>query len=98
MYKLRPKTSYAGGDKVGRDDHWLVLGVNVLDVIYELAQNPKWKGLITVNFPLIGEEINRFTHLPQNPYDLMQKQMMISLATRRVGGVHPITLLKEVML
>jgi hypothetical protein len=41
LYKLRSNI-YVGGDKVGRDDHWLVLRVNVLEVISELAQDPKW--------------------------------------------------------
>jgi aromatic ring hydroxylase len=41
---------------------------------------------MTVHSQLIGEEINRFAHLPRNPYDLMQKQKMIRLAVRRVGG------------
>jgi len=52
LYKLRSNI-YVGVDKVGRDDHWLVLRVNVLDVISELAQDPKWNGLITVHFLLI---------------------------------------------
>jgi len=85
LFKMKPNI-YIGGEKVGRDDHRLIPGINVLDVTYELALNPKWKGLMTVQSPLIGEEINRFAHLPQNPYDLMQKQKMIRLAARRVGG------------
>lgn len=85
LFGMRPNI-YIGGEMVGRDDHRLTPGINVLDVTYELALDPKWKGLMTVHSPLIGEEINRFAHLPRNPYDLMQKQKMIRLAARRVGG------------
>jgi aromatic ring hydroxylase len=85
LFKMKPNI-YIGGDKVGRDDHRLIPGINVLSVTYELAQNPKWKGLITAHSSLSREEISRFNHLPQNPYDLLQKQKMIRLAARRVGG------------
>jgi hypothetical protein len=43
LYQFRPNI-YIGGDKVGRDDHRLAPGINVLDMTYELAHNPKWKG------------------------------------------------------
>ena len=41
---------------------------------------------MTATSHLTGKKINRFTHLPQNPYDLMQKQKMIRMLTQRVGG------------
>jgi aromatic ring hydroxylase len=77
---------YIGGEKVRRDDHRLRPGINVLDVTFDLAQDPNWKGLATATSSITGEEINRWNHLPQNPYDLMQKQKLIRLASRRVGG------------
>ena len=40
----------------------------------------------TAKSNITGEEISRFVHLPQNPYDLMQKQKMIRIGARRVGG------------
>lgn len=46
----------------------------------------EWKGLATATSSLTGEEVNRWTHLPENPYDLLQKQKLIRLAARRVGG------------
>jgi aromatic ring hydroxylase len=75
-----------GGCMVGRDDPRLEPGVHVLDLTFDLAQDAEWKGLATATSSLTGEEINRWAHLPQNPYDLMQKQKLIRLAARRVGG------------
>ena len=85
LFKMRPNI-FIGGVKVNRDDNRLRPGINVLDVTFDLAQDPKWKGLATARSSITGEEINRWNHLPQNPYDLLQKQKLIRLAARRVGG------------
>lgn len=85
LFKMKPNV-YVGGERVGRDDHRLRPGINVLDLTFDLAQDSKWKGLATAKSSITGEEINRWNHLPQNPYDLMQKQKLIRLAARRVGG------------
>ncbi len=57
-----------------------------MDVTFDLAQDPQWKGVATAVSSISGEEINRWNHLPQSPYDLLQKQKLIRLAARRVGG------------
>ena len=80
------KNIYIGGERVGRDDSRLRPGINVLDVTFDLALSPEWKGVATAISSVTGEEINRWAHLPQNPYDLMQKQKLIRLGARRVGG------------
>ena len=85
LFEMKPNVCI-GGKMVSRDDHRLIPGVNVLGLTYDLAQDPKWKGLATAESTVTGEEINRWAHLPQNPYDLMQKQKLIRLAARRVGG------------
>lgn len=77
---------YIGGEQVGRDDPRLRPGIRVLDITFDLAQDPQWKGLATATSSVTGEEINRWAHLPQNPYDLMQKQKLIRLSARRAGG------------
>lgn len=82
---MRPNI-YIGGEKVGRDDPRMRSGVRVYDLVFDLAQNPEWKGLATAHSPLIDEEVNRFSLLPSNPYELMQKQKLIHLAARRAGG------------
>ena len=85
LAKMKPNL-YIGGEKVGRDDPRVVPGVNVMAVTYEIAQDPRWKGVATATSSLTGEEINRWAHTPQHPYDLMQKQKMIRLGAQRVGG------------
>ena len=38
---------YIGGEAVGRDDPRLRPGIHVLDVTFDLAQDPEWKGIAT---------------------------------------------------
>lgn len=85
LFKMKPNI-YIGGEKVGRNDHRIRPGINVLDLTFDVAQDQEWKGLATAKSSITGEEINRWNHLPQNPYDLMQKQKLIRLTARRVGG------------
>lgn len=85
IYSMRPNI-YIAGEKVGRDDPRLKPGIKVFDISFDLAQDPEWKGLATAKSSLIGEEVNRFAYLPQNPHDLMQKQKLIRLGSRRSGG------------
>ena len=85
LFGMKPNI-YIGGEPVGRDDSRLRPGINVLDITYDLAGDPKYDGLISTTSHLTGEKINRWNHLPQNPYDLMQKQKMIRIGARRAGG------------
>jgi len=85
LEKMKPNL-YIGGERVGRDDPRIKPGINVMSVTFDLAQDPKWDGLVTAISHLTGKRINRFTHPPQNPYDLMQKQKMVRLLAQRVGG------------
>ena len=85
MMKMKPNL-YIGGQKVGRDDPRIAPGINVMAVTFDVAQDPKWKGVATATSSITGQEINRWAHLPQSPYDLMQKQKMIRLGAQMVGG------------
>lgn len=85
LAKMRPNV-YIGGEKVGRDDPRILPGIRVYDLVFDLAQKPEWKSLATAHSILIDQDVNRFCHLPRNPYDLMQKQKLIHLAARRAGG------------
>jgi len=84
--KRLKKNVYIGGQKVGRDDPRLLGNVKIMQITFDLARDPEWRGVITATSPFTGNEINRFTHLPQNPWDLMQKQKMIRFGATRVGG------------
>jgi len=77
---------YIGDKKVGRDDPRLLPGINVLSITFDLAQDPKYKKLATAKSKLTGGEVNRWAHLPQDPYDLMEKQKLIRMGARRAGG------------
>ena len=85
LEKMKPNL-YIGGQKVSRNDPRIKPGINVMSVTFDRAKDPEWDGLITVTSSLTGKKINRFTHLPQNSYDLIQKQKMIRLLCHRVGG------------
>jgi aromatic ring hydroxylase len=85
LKRLKPNV-YVGGARVGRDDPRVVPGVRVMSTTFELAGDPKWQSLLTARSHLTGNTVNRFTHVPQNAYDLMQKQKMIRLLAQRVGG------------
>lgn len=85
MKKMKPNL-YIGGERVGRDDLRIKPGMNVMSVTFDLAQDPQWDELLTATSSLTGEKINRFTHLPQNAHDLIQKQKMVRLLCQRVGG------------
>ena len=80
------KNLYIGGEEVGRDDPRIRPGINVIGVTFDLARDPEWEGVITATSSVTGKKINRFTHPPQHPHDLMQKQKMIRLTAQRVGG------------
>lgn len=84
--KKMKRNVYVGGEKVDRDSPRILPGVRVMSITHDLAQDPDWQELMTATSSLTGEKINRFTHLPQNPYDLMQKQKMIRLTAQRAGG------------
>ena len=84
--KRMNKNVFIGGERVGREDPRLFGNVKVMQTTFELAQNPEWEGVITAKSSLTDHKINRFTHLPQNPTDLIQKQKMIRLTASRVGG------------
>ena len=85
LFSMRSNV-YIGGEAVARDDPRLRPGINVLDITFDLAADPEWKGLATARSTVTGEEISRWAHLPQTPRDLMQKQKLIRLASRRAGG------------
>ncbi len=77
---------YVGGEAVNRSDHRLAPGVNTMSTTFDLANDPKYKPVATTTSSITGKEINRFVHLSQNPHDLMQKQKLIRIGARRVGG------------
>jgi aromatic ring hydroxylase len=85
IFKMKDNV-YIGGKCVNRNDHRLRPGVNTMSITFDLAHDPEYKKLATATSSVTGKEINRFVHLSQNPYDLMEKQKLIRVGARRVGG------------
>ncbi len=77
---------YINGKLVARDHPALKPGIKVISKTFELAARKEWRGLITARSHLLGEEVNRFTHVNQSVDDLLKKQKMIRLACQRCGG------------
>lgn len=77
---------YMGGELIKRTDPRIMPGIKVISTTYELAQKPEYEELLTAKSHLTGEKVNRFTHVPQSPEDLIKKQRMIRTLAQRVGG------------
>jgi 4-hydroxybutyryl-CoA dehydratase/vinylacetyl-CoA-Delta-isomerase len=68
------KNIYMGGQLVGRDHPLIVPGRNVIAMTYDMAQDPKYKGICTTTSHLDGSEINRWCNLHMSVEDLLTKQ------------------------
>ncbi len=68
-------------------DHPLIQpSVNSVAKTYELAHHPVHRGLLTATSSLTGQIINRFTHLHQNPGDLVAKVKMLRLLGQKTAS------------
>jgi 4-hydroxybutyryl-CoA dehydratase/vinylacetyl-CoA-Delta-isomerase len=63
-----------GGELVGRDHPLIVPGRNVIAMTYDMAQNPKYKGIVTATSHIDGSEVNRWCNLHLSVEDLLAKQ------------------------
>ena len=75
-----------GGELVDRDDERMLGAVNTLSATFDYAGEERFRDLMTVKSSLIGEQINRFTHIHQSKEDLHKKQDMTRLLCQQVGG------------
>ncbi|MFC2032208.1 4-hydroxyphenylacetate 3-hydroxylase family protein [Chloroflexota bacterium] len=85
LKRMKPNL-YIGGERVGRDDPRIRPGIKVVSITFDMAQKPDYEEVMTPVSSVTGKKVNRFTHLPQNPEDLLQKQKMIRLMAQRAGG------------
>lgn len=85
LLQLRPNI-YIGGDKIGRDDPRVLAGMNVVALTYEAQSDPKFQNLITAKSHITGQEINRYTHIPQNTEDLLVRQRLTRSLCGQCGG------------
>ena len=79
--------AYYGAEKLESPvDHPAIAPhVNTVAKIYELAQDPQHKGLITAESHLTGREINRWTHIFMSTEDLVRKIRMMRLMGQTTG-------------
>lgn len=85
LKKMKPNI-IIGGEVVGRDDPRLKPGIGVLSITFDKAFDPEYQDLLVTTSHITGKRINRWTHIPQCPYDLIQKQRMIRALCRLSGG------------
>jgi 4-hydroxybutyryl-CoA dehydratase/vinylacetyl-CoA-Delta-isomerase len=89
LKKLKP-TAYMFGKKVEKPiDHPRIrAGVNATGATYELANNEKYKDIMTTLSPLTGEPINRFTLPPHSIQDLVMRVKINRTLGGYVGTCH----------
>lgn len=87
LRKLKTRV-YMFGEKIDNwVDHPIIRpSINCVAMTYALAQDPKYKDLMTATSNLTGHTINRFTHLHQSPEDLIKKVKMQRLLGQKTAS------------
>jgi len=87
LRKLKTRV-YMFGEKIDNwVDHPIIRpSINCVAMTYALAQDPKYKDLMTATSNLTGHTINRFTHLHQSPKDLIKKVKMQRLLGQKTAS------------
>ena len=81
---------YMFGEKVNNVvDHPIIRpSINAVAKTYELAADPGYQDLMTVESNLNGQRINRFTHLHQSSDDLIKKVKMQRLLGQKTAACY----------
>ena len=89
LKRLRP-TVYMFGEKIENPvDHPRIRkGINATGATYELANDEKYRDLLTTVSPFAGERINRFTLPPQSIEDLVMRVKINRVLGGYVGTCH----------
>ena len=89
LRKLNP-TVYMFGEKIENPvDHPRIRkGINATGATYELANDEKYRDLLTTLSPFTGERINRFTLPPQSIEDLVMRVKINRVLGGYVGTCH----------
>jgi 4-hydroxybutyryl-CoA dehydratase/vinylacetyl-CoA-Delta-isomerase len=59
--------------------------VNAASMTYQLAHDPVFEDLMTVDSNISGKKINRFTHIHHSTSDLVKKVKMLRMIAQRTG-------------
>ncbi len=89
LRKLKP-TVYMFGEKIENpvDNPRIRAGINATGATYELANDEKYKDLMTTVSPFTGERVNRFTLPPQSIEDLVARVKINRTLGGYVGTCH----------
>jgi 4-hydroxyphenylacetate 3-monooxygenase/4-hydroxybutyryl-CoA dehydratase/vinylacetyl-CoA-Delta-isomerase len=79
------KNIHMGGEVVGRDHPLIVPGRNVIAMTYDMAQDPKYKGIATAKSHVDGSEVNRWCNLHFSVEDLLTKQKSTRVGIHNCG-------------
>lgn len=60
-------------------------GKEIFSLFYDLANDPKWEGMLTATSSISGKKINRFCHILQSPEDMINKIKVTRLFTHYAG-------------
>ena len=79
---------YMFGKKIENpvDDPILRPSLNSVKMTYDLAQDPEYAELMTADSPYTGTKVNRFTHIHENPQDLIKKVKMQRLCGQKTAA------------
>jgi len=84
--RMKKRVFIMGQEVENPVDHPLVRpSLNACALTYELAQQPEHADLMLTTSNLTGQAVNRFTHLHQNPADLVAKVKMLRLLGQKTG-------------
>lgn len=86
LRKLKVKV-YAFGQEIENIvDHPLFRPhINAAAVTYDMAHDPEFEDLVSVNSHFTGEKISRFTHIHHSTEDLVKKVKMLRMIAQRTG-------------
>jgi len=86
LRKMKKRVFIMGQEVENPVDHPLVRpSLNACAMTYELAQQPAYADPMLVTSSLIGQKVNRFTHLHQGSADLVSKVKMLRLLGQMTG-------------
>ncbi len=80
------KNIYLNGEVIGRDHPKVVHASKVIQLTFDLANDPQYEKWLKTNSHITDHEINRFCHIHQSADDLLAKQEMTRVLCGRVGG------------
>lgn len=60
--------------------------INAAATTYDMANEPEFEDLVTVQSHLTGKKISRFTHIHQSTEDLLKKVKMLRMIAQRTGS------------